>query len=49
MKRQSLFSGKNKKDILNLTSAKYSQRVVIIRDEVRTDFFFFFMHSQEKS
>ena len=31
MKYQSLFSGKNKKDVINLSSAEFAQRVVKIK------------------
>ena len=34
MKCQSLFSGKNKKNIANLSSAELAQRVVKIRDTI---------------
>ena len=33
MKNQSLFSGKNKKNIIKLSSAEYAQRVVKVNAE----------------
>ena len=41
MKCQSLFSGKNKKNIINLSSAENAQRVVKVNN-ARIFFFFFF-------
>ena len=36
MKFQCLFSGKNKKNIINLSSVKYAQRVVMVKRKIQT-------------
>ena len=39
MKCQILFSGKNKKNIINLPSAENAQRVVKVKAEIESDLF----------
>ena len=42
MKCQILFSGKNKKEIINLLSAESAQRVVMVKALSRADYITFF-------
>ena len=55
VKFQILFSGKNKKNVTNLLSAEFAQRVVKVNatitsaaDDILTSFFFFFFHFSKK-